>query len=204
MGDVLCGVCREPWDFYSVIEAACGRSSDLVDEGEDGPELAWKFKRGEGCPACRWGEGCPECGGEGLDRSGCGSGSCPACKGYGSMSGYRMRAGREWGPWLVRWSSPSLPIPSGSRMIGKPKRELGRSYANAPAELAEVVRWRCGCGCVPDCPGCGGAGTRSAWAEFNGKAEAEVRERGEIRRAVTDLLGDDEDGIQVTLEDAGL
>lgn len=50
MGDVICGVCGEPWDVWSVKE-------DFSEEEKK------KFFKGEGCPACKGIPTyyCPEC-----------------------------------------------------------------------------------------------------------------------------------------------
>ena len=44
MGDVHCGKCGEPWDYYGLLH------HDV--EYEDGQRIL----RGEGCPSCDWGK----------------------------------------------------------------------------------------------------------------------------------------------------
>src|SRR5262245_57287784 len=47
MADILCVLCREPWDSYGITYD--------IGEGDMTREEVKQFKRGEGCPACKFG-----------------------------------------------------------------------------------------------------------------------------------------------------
>jgi hypothetical protein len=49
--DIYCQKCDEPWDV-------CYVGHDMDEEGEKGD--AERFKRGEGCPSCKWGKDAPK------------------------------------------------------------------------------------------------------------------------------------------------
>jgi hypothetical protein len=49
--DIYCQKCDEPWDV-------CYVGQDMDDDGEQGD--AERFKRGEGCPCCKWGKNAPK------------------------------------------------------------------------------------------------------------------------------------------------
>jgi len=207
MGDVRCGVCREPWESYSLIEASCGRDSDLCDT--DSPaerrRLAGMFKRGLGCPSCGWGEWCPECEGTGRRAPDWGDRSCDVCHGSGSFRGMRQVSGPGADPsrWFLPYRDRLPSIPEGAVVCPaiKPERIVGRTYANGGAEVGESRRFLCPCGAGELCEGCGGEGTRAAWDTRNGAAAAAVADRADLRAVAVELLGDDEDGLAVTLED---
>lgn len=68
MGDVFCAKCSEPWDAYGV------RHGDMTTEE------AYKFRRGQGCPACNFGKMCKTCCGVGRVET-----NCPTCYNNGRV-----------------------------------------------------------------------------------------------------------------------
>lgn len=54
MADIRCAQCGEPWDS----------SLEDMEPGE-----RTRFKKGEGCPCCRFGTICPSCNGTGFDEN---------------------------------------------------------------------------------------------------------------------------------------
>ena len=49
MGDIICKVCGEPWDYWGVMLAIRGRE----DEADMTKEEAEMLLSGKGCPACK-------------------------------------------------------------------------------------------------------------------------------------------------------
>ena len=60
MSDVYCAKCGEPWDGYS-LQPGIYENGD----GDLTKEEAERFRRGEGCPCCKFGTECPVCSGRG-------------------------------------------------------------------------------------------------------------------------------------------
>jgi hypothetical protein len=56
--DVYCQRCDEPWDTYYVNFDMDEDSGPDEFDGDTKPSE--RFKRGDGCPACKWGKNAPK------------------------------------------------------------------------------------------------------------------------------------------------
>jgi hypothetical protein len=77
MADIICAKCAEPWDAYGV------RNGDMkILEAE-------RFKKGEGCPCCRFGTACSSCDGSGRETGP--YPSCDTCRDKGYVLAWQPR-----------------------------------------------------------------------------------------------------------------
>ncbi len=139
--DVYCAKCGEPWDYYG-----------LMHGGDMEADEAHRFRRGEGCPCCRFGTTCTTCAGGGCyeERS-----RCRLCFGKGIMLGWspQRSVGRyQAGHWYVGYE-PNVHAVTQVEVV-RPERGfesrdgyVRQAWLRCPDEDEHPV-----------CPDCGGDG----------------------------------------------